>query len=533
MTLARGVAAMANRRIPGDRGDGGCGMALWQRVLLARLTGLRHLLWLMAVLCVSYSPASAATLNFTVNTSEPVVVTGTPRIAIDVGGVTRYASYASGSGSSALTFGYAVQAGDFDANGITLVSPLQLNGGSIADALGNLASNPVFTLPDTSALKVQTYTAAFTTSPITNNNATGVNFAITKAPVGASFSYTITSSGGSGSVTGSGTIASSSSHAVSGVDVSALPSGTLTLSVTVSTTAGGTGAAKTATATPTFTGTLDSVSTAAAFSVRRLRSAYTGALLRVRRSSDSTEQDIGAATIGGNLDTAALTSFCGSASCYVSTWYDQSGGGRNATQSTAASQPRIAASGVLEAVNTRPAIKADGVDDQMLFPLGPLVAYPVSINLVLAKASASDQGSWVKLGGLVGSGAGGISIGVGDNSCFCSPGQNIVGLKEYVVWMPTATVLASSAIITFTQNATSNSTAMFQNGATVSPVNAANAPKSPDGTTGYLFGHLISGQQRWSRNPIAEVVLLPSLLSDSARQALERDQGSYYGISVP
>ena len=532
MTLARVFAAMANRRIPGDRGNGGCGMALWQRVLLARLTGLRHLLWLMAALCLSSITASAATLSFTVNTSEPVVVTGTPRIAIDVGGVTRYASYASGSGSSALTFGYAVQAADFDANGITLVSPLQLNGGSIADVAGNPASSLSFTLPDTASVKVQTYTAAFTTSPITNSNATAVGFAIAKAPVGASFSYTITSSGGSGSVTGSGTIASSSSHAVSGVDVSALPSGTLTLSVTVSTTAGGTGAAKTATATPTFTGTLDGMSAAAAFSVRRLRSAYTGSLLRVRRSSDSTEQDIGA-TVAGNLDTAALTSFCGSASCYVSTWYDQSGGGRNATQSTAASQPRIAASGVLEAVNTRPAIKADGVDDQMLFPLGPLVAYPVSINLVLAKASASDQGSWVKLGGL-GWNAGGIAIGVGGSSNFYSYGQNIVGLKELVYWMPTATVLASSAIITFTQNATSNSTAMFQNGATLSPVNAANAPRSPDGTTGYLFGHLFAnGEQRWSRNPVAEVVLLPSLLSDSARQALERDQGSYYGISVP
>ena len=56
------------------------------------------------------SPVSAASLSFTVNTSEPVVVTGTPRLAIDVGGVTRYATYASGTGSSALTFSYAVQA---------------------------------------------------------------------------------------------------------------------------------------------------------------------------------------------------------------------------------------------------------------------------------------------------------------------------------------------------------------------------------------------------------------------------------------
>ncbi|MCX7348549.1 MAG: hypothetical protein NTZ54_03180, partial [Alphaproteobacteria bacterium] len=315
---------MANRRIPGDRSSGGRDMFPWQMVLLARLTGLRHLLWLLAVLCVSYSPGSAATLTFTVNTSEPVVVTGTPRIAIDVGGVTRYASYASGSGSSALTFGYAVQAGDFDANGITLVSPLQLNGGSIADVAGNPASSLSFTLPDT--------------APITNSNATSVGFAITKAPVGASFSYTITSSGGSGSVTGSGTIASSSSHAVSGVNVANLASGTLTLSVTVSNAAGGTGAARTGTATPSYSGVFTNPS--AAFSVRRAVGSYNGALLRVRRSSDNTEQDIGS-TIAGNLDTAALTSFCGSASCYVRTWYDQSGNVRDAVQATASAQPRI------------------------------------------------------------------------------------------------------------------------------------------------------------------------------------------------
>lgn len=358
-----------------------------------------------------------------------------------------------------------------------------------------------------------------------------MDFAIGKAPTGASFSYTISSSGGAGTVTGSGTIGSTSAT-VSGIDVSALPSGTLTLSVTVSTVAGGTGEAHTTSATPTFAGSLDGLSAAAAFSVRRLREAYTGPLLRVRRSTDNAEQDIGA-TVAGNLNTAALNTFCAAATCFVSNWYDQSGGGRNATQATAASQPRIAASGVLEAVNARPAIKGDGVDDQMLFPLGPLVAYPVSINLVLAKATASDRGSWVKLGGL-GSNSGGIAIGVGGPANFHSFGQNIVGLKETVVWMPTSTVLASSAIITFTQNATASSTAMFQNGATVSPVNGANAPLNPNGTTGYLFGHLFfNGEQRWSRNPIAEVVMVPALLSTTARQALERDQGSYYGIAVP
>jgi hypothetical protein len=317
---------------------------------------LRPLLSLLALLCLQYASVSAATLNFTVTASEPLTVTGTPRIAIDVGGTTRYASYVSGSGTTALTFSYAVQPGDFDADGITIASPVDLNGGSITDVAGNPAPSLTFTLPDTSALKVQTYTAAFTTSPITETNASAVSFVVAKAPTGASFTYAITSDGGSGSVTGSGTIGSIS-HTVSGVDVSALPAGALTLSVTISTTPGGTGSAKTATSTPTFTGVLDGLPTATtAQSLRRLRSAYAGPLVRVRRSSDDATQDIGA-TVGGNLDVTALTAFCGAASCFVTGWYDQSGNGRDVTQATPGSQPRLVDAGTVETANGRPAVR--------------------------------------------------------------------------------------------------------------------------------------------------------------------------------
>jgi hypothetical protein len=112
------------------------------------------------------------------------------------------------------------------------------------------------------------------------------------------------------------------------------------------------------------------------------------------------------------------------------------------------------------------------------------------------------------------------------------PGARHLPWLALLLLLPCSPALA--AIITFTQDATTNSTAMFQSGAAVSPVNGASAPLNPNGTTGYLFGHLFfNGEQRWSRNPIAEVVLVPSLLSTSARQALERDQGGYYGISVP
>ena len=129
---------------------------------------LRRSLGAIPFLGLLSTSALAATLNFTLTLSEPVTVTGTPRIAVDVGGVTRYADYTAGSGTSSLTFSYAVQARDFDANGIALVSPLDLNGGNFADGTGNVATNLSFTAPDTSGIKIQTYTVAFTTSPITS-----------------------------------------------------------------------------------------------------------------------------------------------------------------------------------------------------------------------------------------------------------------------------------------------------------------------------------------------------------------------------
>lgn len=49
---------------------------------------------------------------------------------------------------------------------------------------------------------------------------------------------------------------------------------------------------------------------------------------------------------------------------YVTTWYDQSGNGRDATQATAASQPQIVADGVVVTdANGNAAISFDGVND--------------------------------------------------------------------------------------------------------------------------------------------------------------------------
>lgn len=98
---------------------------------------------------------------------------------------------------------------------------------------------------------------------------------------------------------------------------------------------------------PTFSYLLNEYPSATvAYSTRKLRSAYTGNCMEVRRSSDNTTQNIG--FVDNVLDTASLLSFVGAGEGYVKTWYDQSGNAKNATQTTNSSQPRIVNGGVVE-----------------------------------------------------------------------------------------------------------------------------------------------------------------------------------------
>ena len=102
---------------------------------------------------------------------------------------------------------------------------------------------------------------------------------------------------------------------------------------------------------------------AAAYSLRKLRTAYTGSAIRVRRSNDNAETDIGF-NVFGELDTVSLAAHCGSNDGFVKTWYDQSGNANDATQTTAASQPKIydSVTGVVTE-NGKPALQFDGTTD--------------------------------------------------------------------------------------------------------------------------------------------------------------------------
>jgi hypothetical protein len=139
-----------------------------------------------------------------------------------------------------------------------------------------------------------------------------------------------------------------------------------------------------------FVGLLDTYpNAAAAYSVRKLRSAYSGSAIRVRRSSDNAEQDIGFS--GGNLDTTSLTSFCSGTNGFVTTWYDQSGNARNATQTTATNQPQIVSAGSVLTSKSKPTLKFDGSNDG--FTMGNQTV-GVSTMIAVVQRNGSAAGSY-------------------------------------------------------------------------------------------------------------------------------------------
>ncbi len=81
------------------------------------------------------------TIAVTVAFSKTVNVTGTPTLTLETGTPDRTASYASGTGTTTLTFNYTVQAGDNSADlDYVATTSLALNGGTIKDAAGNDAT---------------------------------------------------------------------------------------------------------------------------------------------------------------------------------------------------------------------------------------------------------------------------------------------------------------------------------------------------------------------------------------------------------
>ena len=222
---------------------------------------------------------------------------------------------------------------------------------------------------------------------------------------------------------------------------------------------------------------------------------------------------------------------------FVTTWYDQSGNGNHAVQSTATKQPKIMSSGVLVTQNGKPTMRFDGVDDTML-----VTPYDAEDGLLYLSRFAVVE----KIGA-----AGGILTTTSDDGINLYGGGRFFNtLSNSLEW-----AAGNSGFTVTSVNVTDVGYGLVSNGlhlissiydgteSTVSdaitPFLDGNSP-TPTSTTGSVISPLLSGSTRlhigsnvgsnnfWNGN-IAEYIIYPSDKSDF-RQGIETNTALYYNI---
>jgi hypothetical protein len=124
----------------------------------------------------------------------------------------------------------------------------------------------------------------------------------------------------------------------------------------------------------------------AAYSLRRLRQAYSGPLLRVRNKTNNAYADVSCAVGRYSIDTASictitaagssgysigqvmtLSTFAGAADVSVFRWYDQSGNGRDLAAWTGdnTQEPTLLTAGAFTNVDGRPVISFNGTSNRL------------------------------------------------------------------------------------------------------------------------------------------------------------------------
>jgi hypothetical protein len=273
-----------------------------------------------------------------------------------------------------------------------------------------------------------------------------------------------------------------------------------------------------------FKGVLDLIFAIAsvAYGLRRLSRFWTGAAIRVMRTSDNSELDIG--FIGEDLDVVTLLAFVGLANGEIVIWYDQSGNGRHAVQTKPGSQPRIVNAGVIETHQGKPTLYFDGADDYFIHTLSLS-----GESIVMAVVNS--------LGLRPGEVAGTVVTATPSNT---RVDTIMASVRPYFTdWGSFASGSLSSGITigndyslleVISNNPPTGLVQLYTNG--VFSAELAGGRFAGDHNARQSIG----AEHSWGGNNhygyIAEVLAFPSVLSTTDRQTLERNQGGYFGITV-
>lgn len=298
---------------------------------------------------------------------------------------------------------------------------------------------------------------------------------------------------------------------------------------------------------PSFSGALDGVTTdlLSAWSVsRRLLAAYTGPLVRVRRSTDNTEQDFSGSGSEGAVDAAAVASFCGAGDGFLVTVYDQSGLGRHFTQSSTTIQPIVCESGVAVTAGSRLGAKFVDVDLRRMSVASSTAFYNAlhtTGGTVAFVLQVDDTASTKVICGNSGAtGQGGFQFLFTNAEAFSSRASRLD-----VAGTPTSGNSVSSTHSSFgtahsvaicsldPDNGTAaNRSLLWRNGTSIAGNNSlTGTPRVENAANDFLLG-ASTGIAAGFDGIFQELAVWSNLISTVNRDSYEANAGTFYGITV-
>lgn len=256
---------------------------------------------------------------------------------------------------------------------------------------------------------------------------------------------------------------------------------------------------------------------------RKLRTGYAGSALRVRRSTDDAEADIGF-TASGLLDTAALLAHTGADSGYITTLYDQSGSA-NAVQATKANQPRIVNAGTIDTYGGRPCprYRPAGTEFHFLASTVTINGTTCSVALVGAlESNSAANGRFMSA----------TKPATPDydrvTSFLVARNASTQGLISYSPSTATAsTTYGAASVISRVSNGTDDRPRLNGTLFTSAPV----AHTASFDITVLRFGSTDSAADSLGGG-IGDILVWSTALADFDRLAVERDLGAFYGVTV-
>jgi hypothetical protein len=248
-----------------------------------------------------------------------------------------------------------------------------------------------------------------------------------------------------------------------------------------------------------------------ALALRKIKLDYSGPAIRVRRSSDQSEINVGFLP-DGNLDTATLLNFVGAADGLVVHWFDQASPGMTASQLTSTRQPAIVIGGVLQTQNGRPSVRFDGNSDILSMGLISPLTLPITVSLIHNNVSYYNYGV-----------------------IFSNLSTNTIGLHSGA----TGQYLFNGAVSTLINNQTNlnlNETTIYYRSSGLSDLfrnGGASIGLNPGTSASILNGFNlggVAGPSNFLNGRISEFILAPGTWNSSDRLEWSAHQRLYFSI---